>query len=157
MNRTMLAAAAFLALPVSAHAQTVTAANPAGIASAMRESGYEAEIDTDNVGDPRIKTELNGWEAFILFYGCDEETHANCDSVQFSTGFDRETPMEPDRALAIAYRYRFLAVSLDDEGDPYLKWDIITDKGIPKSVFLHSLRRYSEVLDSAAKIIFEDE
>lgn len=135
----------------------MTAANPVGMASAMRDNGYTVEMDTDTVGDPRIKTDLNGWESFILFYGCDEETHGDCDSIQFSTGFDRTTPMEPDRALAIAYKYRFLAVSLDDEGDPYLKWDIITDKGIPQTVFLHSLKRYSEVLDSAAEIIFEDE
>ena len=157
MNRLLLAAAALAALPVSAQAQTVTAANPAGMASAMRANGYKAEIDTDSVGDPRIKTDLNGWEVFILFYGCDADTHDACDSVQFSTGFDRATPMAPDRALAIAYKYRFLAVSLDDEGDPYLKWDIITDKGLPQSVFLHSLKRYSEVLDSASAIIFEDE
>jgi hypothetical protein len=157
MIRYALAATAFVALGGTAHAQSITAANPAGIAAAMKGAGYTADVDTDNVGDPRITTELNGWQVRILFYGCDEQTHGGCDSVQLSTGFDRTNAMDPSRALSIAQRWRYVAVSLDDEGDPYLKWDIVTDKGIPQSVFLNALKRYGDVLESASEIIFEDE
>jgi hypothetical protein len=141
----------------AAQAQSISAANPAGIAAAMKGAGFRADVDTDDVGDPRIITELNGWEVYILFYGCDEERHDRCDSLQLSTGFDRQTPMDPAKALDISKRWRFLATSLDDTGDPYLRWDIITDSGIPQAVFLHALRRYAEVLDSASEVIFADE
>jgi hypothetical protein len=151
--------AAMLAASFSgaAQAQSVTAGNPKALAAAMKSAGYEAELTTDSVGDPMIETELNGWEVQVLFYGCDEETHKGCDSVQFSTGFDRKSPMDPVRAIEISRQWRFLAVSLDEEGDPYLRWDVLTADGIPQSVFMTAFRRYGESLDDAAEIIFEDE
>lgn len=157
MVRWMAATAIAVLVAGTAQAQSVTAADPEGLVTAMKSAGYSAELTTDQVGDPMIKTELNGSQVSILFYGCDEETHAGCDSLQFSTGYDRETPMDPIRALEIARKWRFLAVSLDDDGDPYLRWDIYTADGIPQSVLMAALRRYGESLDDAADIIFEDE
>lgn len=153
----LILAAAGLCCGSAAQAQTLTAQNPEGIAAAMKAAGYEAELSTDTIGDPKIDTELGGYRVAVLFYGCDEQTHQGCDSVQFSTGFDRETPMDPARALHIAREWRFLSVSLDDEGDPYLRWDILTGSGIPQAVLMSALRRYGEALDDASTIIFEDE
>ncbi|NCP13558.1 MAG: YbjN domain-containing protein [Sphingomonadales bacterium] len=157
MIRWMAAALLAASFAGAGQAQTVTAANPEGLQAAMKSAGYEGELTTDQVGDPMIKTEINGWSVAILFYGCDEESHQDCDSVQFSRGFDRKTAMDPARALEIASKWRFLAVSLDEEGDPYLRWDIVTADGIPQSVFMTAFRLYGESLDDAAEIIFEDE
>jgi hypothetical protein len=157
MIRWMAVAAFAASLAGAAQAQTVTANNPEGLLAAMKSAGYEAELTTDQLGDPMIKTEISGWEVSVLFYGCDAETNTGCDSVQFSTGFDREKAMDPVRALEIARKWRFLAVSLDEDGDPYLRWDIFTADGIPQSVFMAAFRRYGESLDDASEIIFEDE
>lgn len=157
MNRWMAAAAFAVLFAGPVQAQTVSAMDPEGLQAGMKLAGYKAELTTDQVGDPLIKTEINGWNVSILFYGCDEESHKNCDSVQFSTGFDRKTAMDPTRALEIAGKWRFLSVSLDDEGDPYLRWDIFTAEGIPQPVFMTAFRRYGESLDDAAEIILEDE
>lgn len=144
-----------LAAPALAQDAMVSASNPAGIAQAMRDAGYTADVGLDSVGDPQIKTKLGNWSTTILFYGC--SGGKNCDSVQFSTGFDRKRPMKPADALAVALQYRYAALSLDNEGDPYLRWDIITEGGISKNVFLSSLRRYSSILDQASEKIFAGE
>lgn len=159
MRKWLVAAALAVSCSGAAQAQsqTVSAANPKGLLNAITSAGYEATLSTDKVGDPMIETELNGYNVTVLFYGCDEKTHRNCDSVQFSTGFDRKTPMDPMKALDIAREWRFLAVSLDDEGDPFLRWDILTGAGIPQSVFMSAFRRYGETIESAAETIFEDE
>jgi hypothetical protein len=157
MIKWLVAAALALGVAGTAQAQTVSAANPKGLLKAITSAGYEAELSTDKVGDPMIETTLSGYKVIVLFYGCDEKTHKGCDSVQFSTGFDRETPMDPVKALAIAREWRFLAVSLDDEGDPYLRWDVLTAGGIPQSVFMAAFRRYGETIESAADMIFEGE
>lgn len=155
--RWILAAVIGLCFAGTAQAQSVTAENPRGMLNAITAAGYEAKLTTDSAGDPMIDTKLGGYRVSVLFYGCDESTHLGCDSVQLSTGFDRKTPMAPARALNIAREWRFLAVSLDDEGDPYLRWDIFTGSGIPQSVFMTALRRYGETLEDAGEIIFADE
>jgi len=155
MIKWLVAAALAVTFAGTAQAQTVSASNPKGMLNAITAAGYEAELTTDKVGDPMIETKLNGYNVIVLFYGCDEKSHKNCDSVQFSTGFDRDTPMDPVKALNIAREWRFLAVSLDDEGDPYLRWDVLTAGGIPQSVFMAAFRRYGETIESAADMIFE--
>ncbi len=157
MMRYLVPVIALLASATSAQAQMVSAADPQGMAAVLSEAGYTTEVDVDDVGDPRIVIELNGWGSSILFYGCDEVTHDGCDSIQLSTGFDRETPMDPATALEVALRWRYVAVSLDEDGDPYLRWDIVTQDGIPQAVFLDAVRRYADNLDVAAEMIFADE
>lgn len=157
MTRWMVAAAVAALFSGNAQAQSVTAGNPDGMLAAIKSAGYEATLTTDQVGDPMIETKVNGWNVSVLFYGCDETTRQGCDSVQLSTGFDRKTPIDPVRALEISRKLRFFAVQIDEEGDPYLRWDILTADGIPQSVFMSALRRYGETLDDAAEIIFEDE
>ena len=135
----------------------VTARDPQGLLQVLKDAGYDPELDTDPTGDPKIYVELNGWNSQIYFYGCDENTHDGCDAIQLSASFVRKKPMKLAKALKISERYRYLSVFLDNEGDPYLQWDIVTLDALPQAVFLASLRRYGEVLDGAAELIFEDE
>src|SRR3546814_8791257 len=67
----MQAAGALSAAP----AGSVSAADPGAIAEVLEFAGYKAIIETDDLGDPMIKTELGGWPTTIYFYGCDETTH----------------------------------------------------------------------------------
>ena len=60
-------------------------------------------------------------------------------------------------ALAFARKNRFASVSLDDEGDPYVTWDVITDEGIPAKVFLSSMEAFSDTVQSAYEAAFADE
>ena len=59
-----------------------------------------------------------GWGGAIVFYGCNENTHQGCDSVQLRVGFDRAEPMPLELLHSELGNDRFYAVHLDDEGDP---------------------------------------
>lgn len=135
----------------------VSAKDPEGLASTLRNAGYEVDIGRDSVGDPRLETTLGGMTTRIMFYGCDETTNADCDSVQFVTGFDRDQPMTAADALNLSDRYRFAAVSLDDEGDPYVTWDVVMGDGIPARVFLQSVLKFSGTIGLVADVVFADE
>ncbi len=157
----LLAATAllFAAAPLAAQGDvsTVTAKDPQGIVRALQAAGYKAELEKDGQGDPMIVTELSGWASRIYFYGCDETTHEGCDSVQFSAGFDRKQPWTAADALKLSTQYRFASVRLDDEGDPYVMWDVITGDGIPTKVFLSSVLYFSDAIDNVVSVVFADQ
>ena len=146
-----------LGVSVPAHAQDVTANDPDGMVEALNAAGYQATLGTDDLGDPKIVTEIDGWSTSIVFYDCDADTHDGCESVQFLTALDRECPMRPEDALAISERFRFLAVSLDDEGDPFLHWDVIIGDGLPVQTFLDATGRFGETVSEASEVIFAEE
>ena len=153
-------AACVAAIPASAQAppSTVSAADPAGMASVLRYAGYPAEIVTDDYGDPQIDTEFSGWEGSILFYGCDEETHTGCDSIEFRVGFDREEPMTLALLNEVASS-RFIDAFLDDAGDPWINWDIVTGngEGIPAPVFMQAVNEFASGVEYAADLVFAEE
>ncbi|HAU22274.1 MAG TPA: hypothetical protein DCS24_06710 [Erythrobacter sp.] len=135
----------------------ISAADPQGIVSVMEMAGYEAELDQDGSDDPMIITELNGWQARVLFYGCDAESHDGCGSLQLLGGFDRAKPWTAEEAIQISAQYRYSSVWLDEEGDPFIQWDIVTGDGIPAKVYLRSLREFAQALSNAAAMVFEEE
>lgn len=157
----LIAASALVLAAAPLGAQTgeamVTAKNPQGILAALEGAGYDAELTEDGTGDPMILTRLSGWSTRIYFYGCDETSHDGCDALQFSAGFDRKEPWTAEEALALARKYRFSSTFLDDEGDPYIEWDVITGDGIPAPVFLASVLSFSDAIDVARREAFAGE
>lgn len=158
MGRMVLGLAA-LALCAPALGQSpamVSAKNPAGLVTVLETAGYEPTLGTDDQGDPQIDLNLGGYNAVMYFYGCDEKTHRGCDSVQLRVGFDRKAAWTGAAALKLAQTYRFMAVFLDEEGDPWVNWDIVTGDGIPAAVFLLGVGKFADVLDTAGEEIFAD-
>lgn len=137
--------------------QMVSARQPAGLVIAMLNAGYDAELTKDDLGDPQINSEMLGYPLRIHFYDCDETTRSECESVQLVIGLDRAEPWTAEAALAFANQYRFAAITLDEEGDPFLRWDIVTGEGIPARVFVKSLRRFEDTVRLAEEIVFADE
>lgn len=163
LRTAILAGLAALALPQTAVAQevptTASAADPEGIVRLLRFAGYPAELTTDSVGDPMIRTEFSGLTATVLFFGCDERTHRRCDSVQLRVGLDRERPMSPAAVNAEFGNDRYYSVHLDDEGDPWFNWDIVTGNGagIPSEVFMMAVNRFASQVESASDVVFAEE
>lgn len=145
---------------VGAFAQTgamVRASDPESIRTTLEEAGYDAELTTDDIGDPLIKLTLSGRNARIYFYHCDETTHDECGSLQFSAGFDREKPWTASEAIKLSGDYRYMSVRLDEENDPYIHWDVEIGEGILRSVFLRTVLRFTESVETANDIVFADE
>lgn len=154
----MLAGAVMFAAPASAQpGGMVSAADPEGIMRVLKQAGYAAELGSDSYGDPEIELEIADYATTILFYGCDANTHANCDSIQLRSGFDRGSPLAAADALAISKQYRFASVWLDDAGDPWVQWDIMTGTGIPAQVLLAGLESFGDTLQDTAEIVFSED
>lgn len=153
------AATMLTAAPLAAddHVPMVSAKDPDGLAAALTNAGYSAELGVDSVGDPQITITVNDYVVGVMFYGCDPQNNDNCDSVQLLTGYDRAEAIPHELAVEISQTLRFAAVQIDEEGDPFIGWDIFMGEGIPLPVFLAALRSYERTLDDAATIIFAEE
>ena len=161
MHGLALAGVLLSGLVTQASAQTppsmVGAHDPASLVSAMEMGGYKAELEVDSSGDPVIQTEFSGMPSSIVFYGCNEE-HIECDSLMFITGFDRETQWDVASAIKINEDVRFASVWLDDEGDPWISWDMVTGRnGVPVSTFSTAMRMYADTVDRVADMAFAEE
>ncbi len=123
----------------------VTADNPEGMADLMRDFGYRAELTTDDQGDPKIRSGGGGANYSIYFYGCTDGK--DCQSIQFSAGFD----LDAGTTLAVVNDWntnkRFGKVYLDPDNDPYIEMDVnLAFGGIGEATFKDSLELWDRVL-----------
>jgi hypothetical protein len=154
LGRAVLTAAA-LGLAAPASAATVSAADPASLADALKSAGYEVTAGRDDTGDPVLDLVMRGYKARLLFLDCNETSHDNCGSVQFFASFDAAGPgMSAEDAILFARRYRYAAVSTSANGDPRLRWDIETGAGIPGEVFVASAARFLTTVQAMAAQLF---
>lgn len=160
MKRICALMALAMLVPESLAAQaapTVSAGNPQAMAELLELTGYNPKLGKDDTGDPRIDLETDGFYPTIFFYGCDEQTHTGCDSVQLQASFDRKDPWPANEAIKVASKWRFGAVYLNETGDPRVTFDIVTGDGIPAKVFLQSLRGFVDTLEEVADLVFPDD
>ena len=154
----LLALASLMATSAQAqHTSMVSAGDPEGLVKALDDAGYDPVLGTDQGGDPKITMAFGGREGVILFYGCDENAKDNCDAIQFNVGFDRAKPWTAEEAIKLSTQFRFAATSLDDDGDPFIRWDVITGDGIPRKVFLRSVLAFTNLVADAEQVVFADE
>ena len=159
LRAAVLALATVLSTPLAAQgaAAVVKAADPAGLVSLLEGAGYQPKLGKDETGDPMIDLDLGGYKGIIYFYGCHETAHDQCQSLQFQAGFDRDQPWTAGEAIELSKKFRFSSIHLDDEGDPWMKWDVVTGDGIPAKVFLTSVEYFTDVVADGAEIVFAEQ
>lgn len=114
------------ALLAAGLAQPVAAAPAEGTISGqevldvLQDEGYESTLGTDDSGDPIIRARMSDLTVFVLFYDCDG---ARCGSLQFLVGLDLDGDTSPAVVNRFNRDYRYAAAYLDDENDPFLKYD----------------------------------
>ena len=80
----------------------------------------EPEMLEDSVGDPMIRFQTNGLNAYLNFYDC---SGGRCGSLQLEVGLDLENGTSLQVANVYNTRYRYGRMVLDDEMDPFLHYD----------------------------------
>ncbi|MBJ6978902.1 MULTISPECIES: YbjN domain-containing protein [unclassified Luteimonas] len=80
----------------------------------------EPEMLEDSVGDPMIRFQTNGLNAYLNFYDCNA---GRCGSLQLEVGLDLENGTSLQVANVYNTRYRYGRMVLDDEMDPFLHYD----------------------------------
>jgi hypothetical protein len=133
-----------LALSFSAKAQTlVSAEDPQELASILRELGFQAKLEKDDLGDPVIRSSSGGVDFRIYFYDC--KSNKRCKSLHFSVGYDLADGSSLDAVQQWNADKRFASAYLDSERDPFLQMDINTEGGISPKNFETSLELWQSL------------
>ena len=130
------AAAAFVLsalLCSDAFAQLVDASDPARIADAIRELGYRAAVDADNVGDPLIRSSAGGTDFLIYFFGC-KQAQA-CTLLLFKAGYELPEPVTTERVNAWNEGTLLGRAYVDENGSAWLEMPLNMDGGISRLNF----------------------
>jgi hypothetical protein len=92
----------------------------------LQKAGYKAALSKDSGGDPMIDSASGGANFKIYFYDCKD---ARCKALQFSAGFNLKEPLTLEKANAWNSKHRYLKTYLDEEGDPYVQYDVNLNAG----------------------------
>lgn len=69
------------------------------ISRELQAMGYLSNVDTDDSGDPRVNTKIEGYDWSIYFYDCAAGAARDdrpCTSYQFYSGYTMKQPVSPD-------------------------------------------------------------
>ncbi|WP_246221693.1 YbjN domain-containing protein [Marichromatium bheemlicum] len=104
----------------------VSAADPEAVLEAAKGFG-SAELERDEVGDPRIRGRMFGVLYLVTFYGC--EAGKDCKDLLFYAGWE-----DAGLTLEDVNRWnrgkRFGKAYLDDEGDAVLEFAVNLNYGV---------------------------
>jgi hypothetical protein len=125
----LAAAAAMTWTAGAAHAQAIHKDGMTGpeVAAWLQKAGYKADLSKDDGGDPLIDSAADGHNFKIYFYDCDAAKR--CKALQFSAGFDLKQGLTLAKANEWNRKNRYLKVYLDDDGDPYVQYDVNVNAG----------------------------
>jgi hypothetical protein len=131
-----LATAIALSMLGAAHAapaDLIDATDAQSLAEIIRDLGYRASVETDNVGDPMIVSSVGGTDVSILFYGC--EDGRRCTSLLFKVGYDLADGTTLEAINAWNAENLFGRAYMDDEADPWIEMPVNLKGGVSRENF----------------------
>jgi hypothetical protein len=105
MMRTILAIAILCGFAVAPSLLLAQTLSPDGsitaefVVAELKALGYAGTIDTDDSGDPRVTTKVDGYQWQVYFYSCNAGSAAatrGCQSYQFFSGYTTAKPVPLD-------------------------------------------------------------
>ena len=124
----------------------IDATSPQAIVTLMQQAGYRAALGVDNIGDPKIDSSAAGVDFTIYFYGCTNAV--NCQSLQFSSGFDMAKGTSFQAMNDWNSTQRFGYAYLDSESDPFVNMDVNVAFGVSRENLLESISLWEQVLSN---------
>lgn len=140
--------AAALAAPGDIHVDGMTGAE---VVKWLQDGGYKAELTKDDTGDPMIKSAAGGVNFIIYFYDCTAKPR--CKAIQFSASFDLKQPMSAAKINEWNTKNRYLKAYIDDEGDPYVQYDVNLNAGRTKAVLDDDFGVWTSMIDDFTTFI----
>jgi hypothetical protein len=123
----------------------VRAQDPQSVVRALQAAGYAAELGTDQVGDPSIRSGVAGVNFTVFFYNCTD--HRECATVQLHSGYHLTRKVSLASINEWNAGQRFGRAFLDKEGDPIIQMDIdLDDGGISQALFADNLEFWSSII-----------
>jgi hypothetical protein len=130
---------AFAALPAAAATYSPKGVSAEEVGAVLKAKGLPVEITTDAGGDPMIRSSSEGLNWLVYFYDC---RNGRCTSIQFTAGFDLDDGLTYAKANEWNFTKRFGRAALDDEMDPYVRYDIDTGKGYTSESMAYALETW---------------
>lgn len=151
MRLMILAAVAALTASTGALAAPLPAGGVSAqqVVEVLQSRGYRAELDTDGVGDPLVRSAADGVNFGIYFYGCEQ---GRCTSIQYIAAFDTQD-MSYAKINSWNKAHRFGRVYLDDEMDPFLEMDVDLERGASTELIEESLVTWSALVPEFKRYI----
>lgn len=143
--------------PTLAHAQQVTAKDPATLFSIAKAEGFAPEEIKEASAAPMILLKLGASSSALLFRDCDEK-ESSCKTVQFYAGYSVDAPFQLEYINNWNRDNRFGRAYLDDSGDPVLEMDLDLDfAGLPRANVVEAFRMWRSLVTTFEKFVRESE
>ena len=142
--RALMFAAVLGAIALPGAAQTVSAADPDSLVRALRDQGYRAILETDDTGNPKISSAMEGVNYAIFFYGCENNTL--CKDIQFSAGFDLEKGTTEFRMNDWNRDWVIVKAVINSENDPFIQMFVPGIQDMSRASFGRVLFRWGQGL-----------
>lgn len=131
-----------LATPALAN---VSAQEPGSVVAAMQQAGYRAQLTTDDVGDPLIRSSSGGTDFLVYFYNCTENT--DCRTIQFYAGYAEPNTATIETMNAWNKENRFGRGYYGDDGIARIEMDLdLDDGGMSQALFEDNLEYWVLVM-----------
>ena len=135
----------------AAAAQSVSAAFPETLVTALQDLGYRAVLETDSVGDPQVSSSINGLNYIILFYGCTD--NAGCRDLQFRASFETEGSVTRDQLHDWNRDYLVGKAYISEANNTVIEHAIMGVDGMSRTTFERVLDRWESALTSFTDFI----
>ena len=156
MGKAGLIALALLAVPAAADvpdSALLTADQPAKIAEVVRQLGRPGLLETDEAGDPSIATGFAGYPGRIWFFDCMEDG-SDCLGIRLQVGIGTVHKLTLAQVNAFNQEKRFATLSLDEDGDPILAYDLSMMKpGVSVAAFADSFRLFDQQATALVEMV----
>ena len=132
--------------------QTVTSRDPQSVVRALQESGYRAELKTEDDGSAYILSSSGGAKFSVIFYDCEKQK--DCKTLQFYAGWsDKVTPAQMNEWNR---DHRFGRGYIDEDGDANVEYDLDLEGGpLSTGTFRSTLETWASVMGAFEKFVGE--
>lgn len=152
----IIAAGAIACTPAAAAAKNVTA-DPALVAKAMQEAGYQAAIEKLSNGLPYIQSSSGGAPFRVFFLGC-EAGGKGCKWVQFFAGFTTAKSPSLEQMNAYARDNPWGRIYIDVEDDPVIELDVDLEAGgMSPELFKDNLEYWAAAMGRFSRFAFDNQ
>ncbi len=122
------------------------------VVNVLHKIGYSAHLTTDNGGDPKIITKMEGVTSYIYFYSCTgNKGDKICKSIKFYSPF--ATVISPQKAMKWNRSRRFSDAYTSTKGHARLESDVETAGGITQANLIHMINLWDINLSHFLKFI----
>ncbi len=113
----------------------------------LQDLGYRAELTEDAVGDPKIRTSMNGFTVNIFTYNC---TYGSCKNIQFRIGLDLTNGTSLERVNEYNRTEIYGQAWMDDENDPWLDMLHNVADGVTDENLAYTIERFERAIQTFA-------